>query len=342
MRSSLVADELERLTAEADALLQIEDEAAEQATVAFRRRLVELTEELHREWVKLFGSATARARDQLDKLGSLLADLLARLRKLLAATVPATRAAIIAGTLAAAGHGVEVATDAFPTSIDVKAVNVRELAETGREDEVNAIVRAGRERAAALLVPEYATTLPKALTALGAGGARTAGELERLARTAANEAATAAAVAVAQANGVGLLWVAERDACVHCLAYAGKTVEPGEQFAADLTYGDKPLIQPEERADGLVGPPLHPNCRCTVRPYSVEWDAELPAALEREARRSVALGFKLESEPSAVRLRAADRLLKSGRAGLPKTVAVRARRAVAQGAFADRRRPQNR
>src|SRR6185295_4189054 len=133
----------------------------------------------------------------------------------------------------------------------------------------------------------------------------------------------------------------ERDACVHCLAYAGQTVKPGKLFPNDLTYGDKPLSQPDDRSKGLAGPPLHPNCRCTVRPFDPQWDADLPRALEREARRSVALGFKLESEPSAVRLRAADRLLKAG-AGLPKTVEARAKAAVKQGKFADRRRPANR
>ncbi|HVL63453.1 MAG TPA: hypothetical protein VM430_18900 [Microbacterium sp.] len=334
-------DRLDALVAEADALLDIEQEAADHAAATLRRRLVELNEALTAAWVKLYGSVTARATKSLDALGRLLADLLARLRRALAAAVPVARSAILAGALAAAQHGVDTAVDAFPASFDVKAVTAAQYARTGREDDVAAIVKAGRDRAAALLVPDYATTLTKALTALGAGGERTATELERAARTAANEAATAAARAVAAENGVGLLWVAERDACVHCLAYAGRTVEPGKLFPNDLTYGDKPLDQPDERSKGLDGPPLHPNCRCTVRPYSTEWDSDLPRALEREARRSVALGFKLDSESDAVRLRAADRLLKAG-AGLPKTVEQRARSAVKQGRFADRRRPANR
>jgi hypothetical protein len=329
--------DLESLVAEADALLDIEQTAADQASGMLDRRMAELVESLTAAWVKLYGSVTARATRSLDALATLLSDLLARLKRALAAAVPVARSAILAGALAAAQHGVTVAEDAFPVSIDVKAVSVRSAADTGREDEVQAIVRAGRERAAALLVPEYATTLPKALTALASGGQRTAAELARTARTAANEAATAAAVETARVNGVGLLWVAERDACVHCLAYAGETTKPGALFPNDLTYGDKPLTQPEERHKGLIGPPLHPNCRCTVRPFEVEWDPELPAALKREARRSVALGFKLDSEPSSVRLRAADRLLSSGKAGLPKTVTARAKRAVAAGRFADRR-----
>lgn len=334
-------DRLDALVAEADALLDVENETAENATASFRRRLAELTEALTAAWVKLYGSVTARATKSLDALGRLLADLLARLRRALAAAVPVARSAIVAGALAAAQHGVDVAVDAFPAGFDVKAVAAAQYARTGREDEVSAIVKAGRDRAAALLVPEHATTLTKALTALGAGGERTAAELERLARTAANQAATAAARGVAAENGVGLIWVAERDACVHCLAYSGQMVEPGKLFPNDLTYGDEPLKQPDENSAGLLGPPLHPNCRCTVRPYDPSWDAELPRALEREARRSVALGFKLDSEPSSVRLRAADRLLKAG-AGLPKTVEQRARAAVKQGKFADRRRPANR
>lgn len=332
--------DVEKLLAEADDLLEIEGDAAEQATGGLRRKLETLIEELTKKWVQLFGSATARGSGA--KLEQLLAETLAKLKQLLAVVVPVARTAIAAGALAAVHHGMAVAEDAFPAGSDPLVV-VREGAVVGnREDEVQAIVRAGRERAAAALSPDAVRTLAQALTAVAAGGQRTAGELERLARTAANEAATAAARAVAEANDVGLLWVAERDACVHCLAYAGRTVEAGKQFAPDLTYGDKPLSQPDDRANGLDGPPLHPNCRCSVRPYDTSWDTGLPEALEREARRSIALGFKLDSEPKAVRLAAADRLLKSGRAGLPKTVTARARKAVAQGKFADRRLPANR
>jgi hypothetical protein len=62
----------------------------------------------------------------------------------------------------------------------------------------------------------------------------------------------------------------------------------------------------------------------------------MPAALRREAQRSVLAGHAMGSEPA--RLRAADALL--GARGVPllvtKTVRQRAQRAVAAGRFAQR------
>lgn len=435
----------ERVIAEADDLVAVEDEAADASTAAFRRRLESIVAMLTAGWVEQFGSH--RAPGVGPELADLLARVLSELRSALAAAVVPARTAVLAAIAGGTEQGLIVAEDAYPhgfgvaksaklaaepdgvvvtaeltgggraeiaiagvvdsrghelalsagserrggktvyflsgdetdqdffleasswkalllkvakrfelagkvriytdtgalkTEADIKAARARPMdgpirpkhsADTAPADRVSDIVGAGRERALVALRPELATTHARALAGVATGGQRTASELERLTRTAANEAATAAVRASAEANGVGLLWIAERDACVHCLAYAGRYAAPGETFPDDLTFGEKPLAQD----DPLRGPPLHPNCRCTVRPWDPSWDAELPAALEREARRSIVLGFKLDTEPDSTRLRAADRLLTAG-AGLPKTVVARARRAVAQGKFADRRR----
>lgn len=138
-------------------------------------------------------------------------------------------------------------------------------------------------------------------------------------------------IAVALATGHNLLWVPERDACLHCLAHAGWVWRPGSRLPKGLTYADKPL-------PGRVRyPPLHPNCRCEavltdlpVGAPSRERSRLDPAArLAAEARRSVVLGWTDHASQAAT-LRAMDRLLRQG-ADLPTSVEQRARRAVAAG-----------
>lgn len=141
--------------------------------------------------------------------------------------------------------------------------------------------------------------------------------------------------AVARQLDAELVWVAERDACVHCLAYAGERIRPGQSFPIGLTFGETP-IKPWPDAKFLAGPPLHPWCRCrkTVWLGSSGPDGliELPEVLAHEARRSIVKGFALPSESVAVRARAADKLLHQG-AGLPKTVEAAARRKLRAGWF---------
>jgi hypothetical protein len=138
----------------------------------------------------------------------------------------------------------------------------------------------------------------------------------------------------AEARGFSVIWVAERDACLHCLAYAGQVAGPGEAFPGGLTFGDKPLSE-----EPIPDPPLHPNCRCRLKPYALHTEpaaVSLAHALEREARRSVVRGFSNYASTPA-RLRAAQRLLDSG-ASLPKSVVERARRDLARGQFSTRHR----
>jgi len=143
---------------------------------------------------------------------------------------------------------------------------------------------------------------------------------------------------VADVMGAGRLWIGERDACLHCLAYFGVIAGPGEVFPTGLTYGRKPLR-------GLVpDPPLHPHCRCRIVVWDPSWadtgPDSYPAALKREARRSVARGWSLESESNAARVDAAGRLLAkiSGNGMLPASVESYAARAVRLGQFPRGRR----
>lgn len=134
---------------------------------------------------------------------------------------------------------------------------------------------------------------------------------------------------VARERQRAVVWIAERDACLHCLAYQGRVVEPGKPFPPGLTYADKSLPQ----LGALLGPPLHPHCRCQLEETDLE-PGTIDPGLAREAARSVARGLTDHaSEPA--RLRAADRLVKGalGSRLLPKSVLDRARRNVRDRRF---------
>lgn len=150
---------------------------------------------------------------------------------------------------------------------------------------------------------------------------------ERTARWSVNRALSEGVRAVAEEQGVGRLWIPERDACLRCLAYAGLYVGPGEAFPGGLTFDTRPV----KKLDPVPDPPLHPNCRCRTIPWRTEWGTDYPDSLKREAQRSVLRGWSVPSESERARLRAADALLK--RTQLPKSVQDYARRAVRQGEF---------
>jgi hypothetical protein len=125
-----------------------------------------------------------------------------------------------------------------------------------------------------------------------------------------------------------LIWVAERDACVRCLAYAGLHVLPGAKFEGGLTFGPRwasvigrpPLLGP----GWFEGEGSHPWCRCELRIIHLATSRRMADALKREARRSVAKGWARPTEGNTVRVVAAERLL-SGAANLPKSVVAEAR-----------------
>lgn len=168
---------------------------------------------------------------------------------------------------------------------------------------------------------------------------------------------------VAARTGGRLLWVAERDACVVCLALSGRLSDPstGEAFDEEATFGKPgsamsvwPIGMP------LTRPPRHPFCRCHLEIWfgvstgeggphddalynrpDIAAGVDLPAALRREAKRSVLRGWSLPTESHKVRLDAADRLLQRG-AGMPTSVEDRARRAIRNRRFPDRNVPGTR
>lgn len=175
---------------------------------------------------------------------------------------------------------------------------------------------------------------------------RAVGAVATGAEYAVNYGGNHAAVRIAQATGQKLVWVAERDACVVCLALSGDVVDPmqGESFDEFATFGSSmpPSVWPPGMP--LIGPPRHPHCRCMVQTWKgslVPGFLSWPERLKHEALRSIARGFSLPSESQAARLRAAERILRDGRAAqLPKSVQAYAERAVGRGKFHTRAVPR--
>lgn len=139
---------------------------------------------------------------------------------------------------------------------------------------------------------------------------------------------------VARHIGQRTLWVAERNACLHCLAYAGWSTEPDQEFPHGLSFDPRGGLP---SFGALLWPPLHPNCRCRIRLYdgpagppSEDRSRVDPAArLAGEARRSVVYQWSDYASGAAAR-RAATALLADG-AGLADSVEKRARAALRAG-----------
>jgi hypothetical protein len=139
--------------------------------------------------------------------------------------------------------------------------------------------------------------------------------------------------------GMRVVWWSERTACKVCLALSGQVADPNTGLGFDefATFG-KPGSAPDVWPPGmpLMCPPRHPRCRCRIRIIAAN-DTMLPAALRREAERTVARGWS-DHASKAKRLSAADRLLAN--TVLPKTVKARARADVEAGTFSTRHRPK--
>jgi hypothetical protein len=105
------------------------------------------------------------------------------------------------------------------------------------------------------------------------------------------------------------LWVSEPDACVICLAYAGRLADRDGRFPGGLS------MDPHSRSTrtaALDGPPAHVNCRCRLVPWMPDWDTgpgSLPDLLRNQAWQSIAAGRGRPSESHAARRRAAQALL---------------------------------
>lgn len=310
-----------------DRLRELEDRLLADVAEPARLAIIEATRRATAAWVRAFGSVEADPTDTgalaairsafVRELRSLPLDLE---RPLLDAAVAATWLGVDHAGVVLTAHAEDVPTVPAAVHPDVMdaARSAREMVST-RLDKTVGLVRA------AGTFSELVNAMADAHHALAV--------IRRQAAACTFGAAAHGVTIVTEAAGVGRVWVAERDACLHCLGHAGHVVAAGEDFPAGLTYSVKP-----SGLDPVAAPPLHPNCRCTCSPWRPEWTGpggSFPAALAREAQRSVLKGWSLESESNTARLAAAAALLRSPLIA-PASVKAEARRAVRRGAFASR------
>lgn len=196
---------------------------------------------------------------------------------------------------------------------------------------IRGMVTDRRDRALFLLHPDRVTRWSHLMAGLGAARAALPAVRAHVAWVV-NAAVHEGLDAVVRATAPLRVWVSEVDACTVCLAYTGRVVRADEPFPGGLSWDPR---QRRPHADGIDGPPKHPNCRCRAVPWSDAWTTEgvpFPLALQREAHRAIAYGSARPSESRTVRLRAARELLRTVDDLLP-AVETTARAAVRTGRF---------
>jgi len=339
------------------ALLELERQAVQLVAGPMRKLLANIFRMMASKYVLMFGSLDAPATaDLAPALTDMLMRELEHLRSydptevLLNEMHAATRLGIL--------HANRYLIDPVPetTAIPMGPAVTRALDQLGGG--VDRAVTAAQEFAESHPIGEWKDVVQQ----MGKASQAATG-LDRATAWSLSAAKSAAIREIAAARGAQLLWVAEPDACVICLALSGHLIDPasGDGFDEFATFGkpsDVPGVWPPDQP--LMGPPRHVNCRCVpelwVGPalepggladtslYSrpdVGATVDLPAALRREAKRSIVYGWSVPSESSTVRLDAAARLLAKG-AGLPKSVEARGRKFVAAGKFDNRVHPSHR
>lgn len=332
----------------ANLILAIEIAAAAAAVAALVDQFGQIQRDIAAAWIKLVGILTGTPTpEQARRLADRAA---ARLRKItvdVSETIRehAQQAASAGRQQALAEVGADPNDDS-PPELSPELADLIDQADDDVQTRIDAAVDRLQDKP-----PESWDQMTDALSV--ANQAR--GTAERAAARAVNAAANEAIILEAERLGGRLVWIAERDACVACLAYSGITAIPGTSFPIGRTYGDKPL-KPWPDPDFLPGPPLHPRCRCRLMIYFGHdtkaatkalahvpgaWRSahvDYPAALRREADRSILRGWSLPSESERTRIRAAQKLLAAG-VRAPQSVKDYARRSVRKGTFPSRKVP---
>lgn len=303
-------------TSDIEKLLALEHATANKAVMLFRNPLKTVLAMLVALWPGDKADAMAKeAAISRMNLELLLLPIAQAERIIIAGTEDAYQLGLESGIRQALAVGVDL-TDAFKAQVPYGAL-----------PPVEGLQRSSRARLAqAKALLREAKTLEQAQQAVALASPQS--RVEAVARTATNSASNKALNAVAEEDEqLVQVWQAERDGCVHCLAYQGQRRLRGG-YPGGLTFGKKPL-----KTERVSEPPLHPNCRCTQLILDIDSAAAVQAGLLREAKRSVLRGWAVESESTSVRVDAARRLLAKSPA-MPKSVEAYARKAVAKGAFA--------
>jgi hypothetical protein len=309
----------------AEALEKLSTAAALRATSPLRSQLIDIQRDLTALWVRLFGSITAKPENG-NQSAEFVTEVAHRLGLLARPGVIDPDHAAVAW-LSAYAAGVDHALGTAPEIPD--GLSTRDQAPPLDMDRhiSRAVQRAIASVYTTRIDGDGFVAVQGALVTARVAVSRVEAAIAAHVTSAASEAVRD----VARNTGAEIIWVAERDGCAHCLAYSGETTAIGV-FPHGLTFADEPL-----RPHGLLmGPPLHPHCRCVLDCWDPS-DTAVVTALKREARRSVLKGWRTPTESEGVRLRAAGRLLNEG-AALPKTVEDQAARAVRRGSFRNGRR----
>lgn len=318
-------------------LVDLERRAQEQASGFLRRLLRGSFRTLTNQYIIQFGSLDA-APDPL-RMEPLIADFTADLQDLRGYD-PSTAIAPYADTAQRAGV-VWGLLDAPPEARPGELLGAQSPEVERILSEIPDNVSAAIDQTERLAQTVPVSSWSDVVTLYGKAS-QAASSVDRSAATAVSTAMNDAVGQVARAHGARVLWVAEPNACVVCLRLSGHLADPatGQWFDEEATFGrpgSAPAVWPPGQP--LMRPPRHPHCRCVTQ---VWWGdvrgtrvVDLPAALQREARRSILLGRALPTESNNVRIDAADRLLRIG-SGLPRTVEARSRRAVQTGRFINR------
>jgi hypothetical protein len=311
-------------------LRELEDSTKASALGSLPADLDRLQRAVVRGWVAAFGGLDQPGDG--EALARLLTVLRVRLRSTYQGRATTASAAILAALEDALALGLEQQRQLtglkpeldpeLPTEI---RTNVAQVGANLREQlrEADRLLRA---TGAGARFSQILAALAKARGAVN--------RIELAADHAVETARSSAAEQFAEHHDVPRLWIAERDSCLTCLAYAGRTAAVGKAFPSGLSFG-----KASTAAEPRNAPPAHPRCRCSIMAWTGGND--LPEALKREARRSVLKGWSLESESQASRLDAAERLLQRG-ARLPGTVEREARQAVRARRFRSRSVPTSR
>jgi hypothetical protein len=334
-------EELARLIQgeQTDEVRAIEDRIAARALGRLDARFDVLAQRSITAWVAAFGDVQAEASSP-SALRRILGAIRAAIRRLLHPLAPRAEQALSdalleAVRLGASQHAAFLDEATGRNRRPVSTRPSRRLRE--RVSAISDAVADHRDRALAMLRPNRVRRWADAQAGIGVARNATTAVRTHI-TTVVGEAVNEATQAAIDYTGAKKVWIAERDACVNCAAYAGLVVAADATFPAGLSWDPKQ----RGRGEALDAPPLHPNCRCRVTAWDESWAQpgaiSMPEALRREARRSIARGWSLPTESGAARIRAARELLRVG-ANLPKSVEERARLAVAAGRFQDRTVP---
>lgn len=332
-------------------ILALEQAAERLATAPLRLRLLSIARLFRRRWIDEVGPVGQRASGL--PVATLMSDLADALAQLPAVPVdPLVMAAADAYRLGAAQAAREIGSLGTP----VRGPDTKEIL-----DRVEAAVHEAEERthSAVRIAQVTRSGTPATVDQVVAVARQGANTVDRTVRTVVNEQANTAIQDVADQVGADLLWIAEPNACLTCLALQGHVIKAGELFPDGTAFGGYPAQYSQYDDHDFFGPPAHDNCRCRVtpwlgaeRPASERGGApDFPASLRREAERAVLHGWALPTESPRLRERGAQRLINQivSRGGfspsgwkVPKSVEQSTTKRLRTGKFAVRPFPAHR